>query len=279
MGTVLRITLALLAALAPFAAAAATPFERTFERLYSFDFRAAHAELNPYIEQHPDEPLPYAIRSAIHLFFELDRLGILEGEFFASDKRIGEKKKLKADPAIRAQILQAIEDARVRAERVLASRPDDRDALFAMCMAQGVTMDYMALVEKRQFASLSKAKQSNQYAQRLLRIDPQFYDAYLTAGVTEYLVGSLPFFVRWFVSFENVRGSKQAGIENLRLVAEKGRYLKPFAKILLSIVYLREKQPGRARSLLIELTREYPENPLLRKELARLNGAGGQSAN
>ena len=244
--------------------------EQAFEWLYNFNFPAAHEVLNRYIAAHPEEPLPYAVRGSAYLFFEMDRLGILEGEFFSDDNRIAEKKKLKPHPGIRAQFMQAINDAQSRATAVLATRPRDHDALFAMCMTQGLTTDYMALIEKRQIKSLSLAKSSNKYAQELLRIDPKFYDAYLTTGITEYMVGSLPFFIRWFVRFDNVQGSKEQGIKNLQLVAERGHYLRPFAKILLGIAYMREKKPQKTAQLLAELTHDYPANPLLRKELDKV---------
>ncbi|MBI3665442.1 MAG: hypothetical protein HY236_04330, partial [Acidobacteria bacterium] len=205
------------------------------------------------------------------LFSELYRLGILEAEFFIDDNRITEKKKLRADPAIRARFFQAIEDAQSRALSTLTANSDDRNALFTMCLTSGLVLDYSALVEKKQLTSLSHAKRSNLYAQRLLKLDPQFYDAYMTTGFSEYLVASLPFFIRWFVRFDEVRGSKEQGIENLRLVAQSGRYLKPFAKFLLSIAYLREKKPQESERILAELTREYPENPLVRKELAKVS--------
>jgi hypothetical protein len=129
----------------------------------------------------------------------------------------------------------------------------------------------MALVEKRQMGSLSSARRANAYAQRLLQLDPKFYDAYLTAGFSEYMVGSLPFFVRWFVHFDNVGGDKQRGVRNLELVAREGRYLGPLAKVFLGIIDLREKKPQEARRLLAELVRDYPRNPLYRKELDKLN--------
>jgi hypothetical protein len=161
----------------------------------------------------------------------------------------------------------------------LQADPYDRDALFAMCIAQGVATDYMALVEKHQISSLSLAKRSNGYAQRLLKLDPKFYDAYLTAGITEYMLGSMPFFLRWFVHFDNINGSKEKGIQNLQMVAREGHYFKPFAKILLGIIALREKRPQEAHRLLTELTHDYPENPLFRKELNKLNSRLGVNAN
>jgi hypothetical protein len=149
-----------------------------------------------------------------------------------------------------------------------------------MAITQGVIMDYTALVEKHQLSSLAPARRANNYAQQLLKVNPQFYDAYLTTGLNEYLLGSLPFYVRWFVHFDGVNGSKDTGIENLKLVARSGHYLRPFAKILLAVCYLREKQPRETQQLLAGLSSEFPANPLLRKELAKVSSdlAHGGSA-
>jgi hypothetical protein len=243
-----------------------------FTDLYNFNFQAAQRNVNREIAGHVNDPLPYAVNASGYLFSELDRLGILESEFLTDDKRIIEKKDPpQPDPATRVKFLKAIEDTRSRGDAALAKDPNDKMALFAMCIAEGVATDYMALVEKHQIASLAPAKKSNSYAQRLLKLDPKFYDAYLAAGFSEYLVGSLPFFIRWFVHFDNVSGSKEAGVRNLQLVANEGHYLKPFAKILLGIAALREKRPHDAQQLLTELSRNYPQNPLFRKELEKLN--------
>jgi hypothetical protein len=258
------------------AAAADVPtLDDAVQKLYNFDFGATHQILDKLIAARPQWPLPYGFRAATYLFYELDRLGTLEGEFLSGDDWAYDKKKLKPDPAIRQQMEQAMRDAETRAEAALKANPNDKDALFAMTIVQGVTADYMALVDKRQFASMSPSKKSNNYAQRLLKIDPKFYDAYLTAGFSEYVVGSLPFFIRWFVKWENVSGSKEKGLQNLELAAREGHYFKAFAKILLSICALREKRPKDAQRLMADLARDYPGNPLFRKELSKLNAKYG----
>jgi len=251
-----------------------------FDHLYNFNFPAAHTDINRYVAAHPREPLGYAIRAAAYLFYELDRLGILESEFLTSDKHIAEKRALRPDPEVRALFLKSLDDAQTRAQAALAANPSDRQALFAMSIVEGVTTDYMAFVEKHQIASLSPAKRSNSYAQQLLKLNPPCVDAYITAGISEYMVGSLPFFIRWFVKFDNVQGSKEQGVKNLELVVREGHYFKPFAKILLAIIDLREKRPRETEKLLESLARDYPSNPLFRKELARMSsvqGAGGQN--
>lgn len=247
-----------------------TEIDRAFVRLYNTDYQGAFVHLDRYIAAQPEDPLGYALRAAGLMFSELDRLGILEGEFFSDDKRIIEKKKLKPDPEIRARLFEAIRSAQSRGTKVLAADPGNQNALFSMAITYSLTMDYTALVEKKQLSSLSSAKSANNYAQRLLKVNPNFYDAYLTTGLTEYVVGSLPFFVRWFVHFENVEGSKDTGVRKLELVARKGHYLRPFSKILLAIAYLRGKNYQGARMMLEELAKEFPENRLVQKEIGRL---------
>jgi predicted Zn-dependent protease len=258
--------------------ARAGEIEQAFARLYNFDFSGAHAVLDRYIAANPQDPLPYAVSAAADLFYELDRLGILEAEFLVDDKRLTEKKKLKPDPAVRARFLRSIEEAQSRAQSVLASHPDDPNAMYATCLTYGELVDYTALVEKKHLGSLSVAKKSNNCAQHLLKVHPEVLDAYVTVGFTEYLVGSLPFFVRWVVRFDNVEGSKERGVEILRKVAASNCHLAPFGKVLLALAYLREKKPERSARLMAELSRDYPENPLFRKELAKLSARAPGSA-
>jgi hypothetical protein len=245
--------------------------DHAFSRLYNFDFQGAHASLDQSIAVNPDDPLGYAVRASAYLFFELDRLSILDGEFFSDDKRIADKKKLKPDPETKVKLFKALEDAQAHAQARLNSNPDDQDALFSFCVTTGVLTDYTALVEKKQIGSLPLVKRGAAYAQRLLKLNPKYYDAYLTTGMTEYLLGSLPFFVRWFVKIDNINPNKEQGIKTVELVAQRGHYLKPFAKILLAVANLREKKPREAEKILVELTHDYPENPLFKKELALLS--------
>jgi hypothetical protein len=214
--------------------------------------------------------LGYAFRAGSLLFRELDRLKILEVEFFASNRRLLDKTALTPDPELRRKLFAALDTARSKAGARLAKDSKDRDGLYGMTLAAGLATDYLALVEKRQWGIFSYAKESHAMAVRLLHADPEFADAYLTTAMTEYFLGSVPFFVKWFLRFEQAQGSKQVAVERLERVVAKGKYLGPFAKILLAVIDLREKRPRSAEMRLVELCREFPENPLFRKELERL---------
>ena len=252
------------------AAAQEPSIDQAFDRMYRHDFPGAQRVLTQFIERRPNDPLGYTMKAAAYLFAELARLQILESEFFGDDKRIADKKELKADPAVRTAVYDNLAKARELGMAALESNPEDKNALFAICISYGIQTDYMALVEKKQLRSLSSARESHEWALKLLKIDPEYHDAYLTTGLSEYLLGSVPFFVRWFLRFDDAKGSKSQAVINLEKVAKHGRYFRPFAKVLLAIIHLREKRPGEAELLLTELHREFPENPLFKREVEKL---------
>lgn len=244
----------------------------TFNALYNFHFAKARNTIHLYIARHPGDPLGYSVLAAVCLFQELDRLSILEGEFFRDDDRIKDKKTLKPDPVLRAEIFDNVAKAQRIALSTLKRDPNDTNALFSMVITEGMTMDYMALVEKRQSSSLKYARSAQAYAVRTLAVDPEFYDVYCTTGFSEYLLGSIPFFLRWFIKFDDTEGSKEAGLQKLQIAAAKGAYFKPFAKLLLAIFYLRQKEPAMSERYLAQFEAAYPDNPLVKRERKKLAG-------
>ena len=76
--------------------------------------------------------------------------------------------------------------------------------------------------------------------------------------------------VRWMLRMGGLPGDKQAGISDLQLTANHGHYLAPFARILLSIAYVREKNKAQALELLTRLRNDLPGNPLFQREISRL---------
>jgi hypothetical protein len=109
-------------------------------------------------------------------------------------------------------------------------------------------------------------------AERLIAIDPSYYDAYLAIGLENYLLGMRSAPVRWFLRMSGAKVNKKEGIAQLEMTAQNGRYLAPFARILLAIAALRNDNKSRAEELLAGLAREFPKNHLYQSELARLRG-------
>jgi hypothetical protein len=114
-------------------------------------------------------------------------------------------------------------------------------------------------------------RQAEDEAKTLLAVDPSANDAYVALGTSNYVIGCLPSYKKMFLWFGGIHGDKDRGMDQLQTAAAQGNYLRPFAKILLALAAEREHQDARAHTLLTELNKEFPENPLFAHELALLN--------
>lgn len=238
--------------------------------MYNLDFAGAHTTFASYQQTYPGDPMGYVSNAAAYLFSEFDRLHILEADLFTDDKKFDGRQKLTPDPVLKRAFEKELSQSDELVTRILAQNPDDKNALFSQIMANGLRGDYAALIEKRNLASLGYMKTSRAIAQRLLMLDPTCYDAYLAVGVENYLLGLNPAPVRWVLRMTGAQTDKQEGLDHLRLTAEKGRYLAPFARLLLAVAALRDKHPQAARTLLAGLAKDFPGNELYVTELARI---------
>jgi hypothetical protein len=264
------LLLAALICLAGPAIAGTPDLDRGYRQMYDLDFVGAHATFHQYQQANADDPMGYVSDAAAYLFSEFERLHVLESDLFIDDSHFEARQRLKADPAIKIQIDSHLNRAEALADSALSKNPRDTDALFAKVLANGLRCDYAALIEKRNIASLGYMKTARALAQQLLAIDSTRYDAYLSLGAENYLLGANAAPVRWILSMTGSRTDKQQGIEQLRIVAEKGHYLAPFARLLLAVAALRDKDTHTAKVLLAGLATEFPGNKLYSRELARI---------
>ncbi len=89
----------------------------------------------------------------------------------------------------------------------LNTNPNDENALSAMALSLDMRAQYASLIERQQFSSLT----------------------YVGLGTGNYIIGSLPQFGKLLLGFARVHGDKRAGIEQLKVAATRGHYLRPFA--------------------------------------------------
>lgn len=250
-----------------------TPLDRGFSGLYNLDFAAAQKDFSSYQAQHPDDPIGPVSEAAGYLFSEFHRLGVLEMQFFDSDADFAARTKLSPDPTVKNQFENALDQTQTLARSRLQKDSKDPDALFALTLAYGLQADYSALIEKRNLASLHYTKQAAAWAQQLLSICHDCADAFVATGFSKYIIGSMSAPVRWVLRMGGLPGDKQAGIADLQATAAHGRYLAPFARILLAIAYVRDKDKARALDVLNGLRTQFPANTLFAHEIARLQSA------
>jgi hypothetical protein len=252
---------------------AVSPLDRGFSGLYNLDFAGAQKEFATWQNQHPDDPMGPVSEAAGFLFSEFDRLGVLEAQFYENNDAFAGRPKPTPDPAVREHFRDAITRAETLARARLIKDPKDRDGLFALTLSSGLQADYAALIEKRNLASLHFTREASNWAQQLLAVCTDCYDALLATGFSKYVIGSMPAPVRWILRLGGLPADKQGGIADLQMTADHGHYLAPLARILLAIAYVREKDKGRAVRLLSDLQREFPGNTLFPHEIARLEAS------
>jgi hypothetical protein len=251
-------------------AAPITALDRGFLGLYNLDFAGAQKDFSAWETQHPDDPVGPVSEAAGFLFSEFNRLGVLEGQFFENDDSFAAREKLSPDPVVRGHFQTAVDRAQVLAHARLAKDAKDRDALFAMTLASGLQADYAALIDKKNMASLHFAKEASTWAQQLLAICNDCSDVLVATGFSKYIIGSMSAPVRWLLRVGGLPGDKQGGISDLQTTAQHGHYLAPFARVLLAIAYVRDKDKSRALELLMALRKQFPGNTLFPREIARL---------
>jgi hypothetical protein len=239
-----------------------------FRLLYELKPQEARAKFSVWQAAHPEDPLGSAAEAASYLFEECYRQGVLTSKYFLDDNRFLGKIPIKPDPDVR----DAFFAANVRTRYLAAIRLDsDVNALFAMTLSLGMQADYASLIDKDQIESLRMIGEADKFAKKLLAINPAAADAYVTLGAANYVLGSMPAMKRLYLHFKGVKGDKVKGIQQLELAAARGHYLRPFAKVLLAMAALREKDFERARVQLAELVEEFPKNPLFLKELSEVD--------
>jgi len=239
-------------------------------QMYDLKFDEAHRQLARWQEAHPDDSLGPASDAAAYLFSELTRLGSLESALFVDDNRFKNRKVLNPDPQIKASFNDRVDQADHLADSELQKSNIDARALFVKTLTHGLRADYVALIDGHGVKALSYTKAARIYAERLLAADSQAFDAYLGPGVENYLLSLKPIALRVLLRLTGSQVDRQAGLEKLQKTAAQGYYLEPFAKLLLAVAALRDGHPEKAREILAELHRRFPDNELYTLEWNRL---------
>ena len=243
-----------------------------FRLLYVQKYREAREKFSAWTSEHPDDPFGFVALAASYLFEEFYRQGVLTSDFFMDDKKFLRGIEGKADPERMKNFRDDVEQARKLSNARLSKDKHDAAGLFALTLTAGMESNADSILEKKHIDGLKKMKEANEHAKLLLAERPDANDAWVAPGSADYIIGCLSGGVRTILWFGGVHGDKKLGMELVEKTADKGRYLEPFAKVLLALAARREKQDALAEKLLHELTEEFPESPLFAAEYAKILG-------
>lgn len=248
------------------------------DALYNMDYATARERYTQMTRLAPDHPAGY-VYLANNLWLEwlnqsrrLTTSTYTGGSFYEQDKD-EDKVDAKRDRQFSDLINQALKVTQAR----LRSNPKDAEALYYQASAYGLRAGYDTTVKRSFVRAMGDANDSIAIQKKVLKADPDYVDAYMSIGLYEYVIDSLPFFWRSMARIAGLKGSKKKGIEHLELVTQKGKYAADDARVLLIGLYTKEHQPERALELISQLATKYPRNYLFGIERAamlyRLNRA------
>ena len=249
-----------------------------FDLLYQQRFADARKTFADWESRNPEEPFGEVAVAASYLFEELYQQNVLTSDFFLDEKKFLNGIDSEPNPERIAHFREALAHSQQLARDRLKTNPNDGDALFVLTLAAGMEADDLSILEKKHLEALKRMKEGNKYAKQLLALHPEATDAYIAPGIANYIIGSQSAGSRFVLRFGGIHGDKKLGMEQVAKTAESGRYLRPFAKIILALAARREHQTLLAQRLLRELKEQYPSNALFASEYAKAMGLSTPSS-
>ena len=244
--------------------------------LYNMDYATARAkfeEVRRLLPQHPAGDMLLATTTWLEHLNRTRRLQTSlyrdESSFYAGAEKAKEETEGDAvDPAVDRAFRDRMAQAKVKALALVNRNKEDPDALYFLGAVYGVLAGYEASTARKFFAAMRNGSRTVDLHEKVVKLRPDYYDAYLSIGLYHYIVGNLPFPVRTLAAVGGFRGDEKRGIKEIQQVVEKGQHTSDDARVLLLAVYQNEQRPEEALALLQQLSEKYSRNYLLKLETA-----------
>jgi tetratricopeptide (TPR) repeat protein len=214
-------------------------------QIYAMDFDGAEASFKEAEKFQPDHPYGYYGDAIVSW-----------AKFVYGSQQ--------TDPAQRKKFEEAVGTSLSKCTAWLKDHPNDAYVRLAYGGTYGLK-SRLSVIEKRYLRALWDGRTAIKETRLAWKLDNTAYDALLGIGMYDYYADALPRFVSVF-SRMFLGGSRLKGIENLKIAAEKGKYVAVGAKLILVEIYTEDqwgaKDPNRALDLILGLRREFPKSPI-----------------
>ena len=268
----------LCSAAAPRPASEPDPVAVAINHYHNLEHEAARRQLEAWLTDHPGDLRARNYLASAILQRELLRRELLESQDYGPHGEAFDGKKVPVSPAFQQEFFGVLDKAENIAEERLQKNPQDKEALYWAGVSHVTRAIYELTLAKANMAAISEAKKARKYHSELLSVDPGFVDAMLVVGVYDYMVGSLPWYLKIVASIVGYHGNRERGLAAIERVTREGHWARDDAKNFLAILYFREKRYPEARALLEDLSQEFPRNYVFPQEIARTYKAQGDWA-
>ncbi len=242
------------------------------DALFNMNYEAARSTFQKMIDLDPKHPAGHIYMANTIWLGHLAQLRRLQTNIYNRGNSFFSKTEDTADPKIDKAFRQEIDKGISLCESRLRTQKNDISSLYYLGVAKNIVAGYEATVKRSFLPALRNGSRGDGLHREIMEKDPGCIDAQLSVGMYNYVVGSLPLAVKMLVFLGGVRGSKKDGIAMLERVAREGNYAKDESKVLLVMLYNREKRIADALKILNELVTRYSKNSLFRLERAMTLG-------
>jgi tetratricopeptide (TPR) repeat protein len=251
-----------------------------FTDIYNFDYAQARQVFASLEREYPQHPAPPLYQACILWLEEMLRRQDLSLNRFVYPSYFSVKTKQEIPPQDRDAFFRHIQKCEALADAILKKNSHDKDARYFLGTSYGLRSSFAITIDHSLRSAYSNGTKAYELTRQLTQEDPDYYDAYLTVGIYEYVVGSIPWYLKWMAFMVGARGDKEKGLEHLRLAAEKGQYVKNEALLVQMVLNVREQRYAQALQIAQDLSRRFPRNflfALSEPQISRLAGQKDQA--
>jgi len=241
-----------------------------FDRAYNLDYDAARAvfqNLRQQFPQHPGPPLYLALTLWQQELFQRQDLRL---DRFVSPESFLEGTTRQMPTEDRSAFFRYIGQSLAASQAILTAKPDNRDARYFLGSAHGTLAAFALTVDHDKREAFRQGKQAYQLHLQIVEEQPNYYDAYVTVALYEYIVANLPWYVKWIATIAGYRGTEERSFKYLHLAATKSDSVAVNARSMLVVLCLREKMYDEALQNAQLLHQRYPRNFLLHFNVAQI---------
>ncbi len=246
------------------------------EALYNMDYATARAKFEEIKKRAPHHPAGDLYVATVIWLEHLNKSRRLqtslyqnESSFYAgADKAKEDNEGDVVDQAVDRAFRDRMAQAKTKALALVARNKNNADAQYFLGAYYGVMAGYEASTARKFFAAMRNGSRSVDAHEKVLKLKPDYYDAYLSVGMYDYIVGTLPFGYKAIAALAGIRGNKQRGITRLQTIVEKETATADDARVMLLAIYQNEKRYEDALALLEQLSAKYPRSYLIKLEKA-----------
>ncbi|HSR68198.1 MAG TPA: hypothetical protein VLU25_09670 [Acidobacteriota bacterium] len=250
---------------------------QAFEGIYSLEYQEAYQELLDLRQRYPDHPAPPLYLATVKWLQELFVRQDLDLDRFLAPGYFAEKTDREMPQEDRKDFLRFIDESRDKSQAMLEKDAGNKDARYFMGAYYGIRASFAITIDHSVKQAFDYGKKAYKYHHALVEEDPAYYDAYMSVGMYEYIVGNLPWYIKWLASIFGYSGSESRGFEYLNKAKEKGSYVATDAAVLQMVLYVREERYKKALENAGRLHRRYPRNYLLHINQAQILEMMGES--